>query len=67
MCTCELYGTVRVQVPIAEAEVYKLHISSTCRAQQIAQISSKTKSSTSSRTVVQCCVQVVPMSPVEQQ
>ena len=65
MCACELYGTVRVQV--AEAEVYKLHISSTCRAQQTAHISNKTKSSTSTRTVVQCCVQVVPMSPAEQQ
>ena len=65
MCACELYGTVRVQV--AEAEVYKLHISSTCRAQQKAHISSKTKSSTSTRTVIQCCVQVVPMSPAEQQ
>ena len=65
VCACELYGTVRVQV--AEAEVYKLHISSTCRAQQTAHISSKTKRSTSTRTVVQCCVQVVPMSPAEQQ
>ena len=65
VCACDLYGTVRVQV--AEAEVYKLHISSTCRAQQTARISSKTKSSTSTRTVVQCCVQVVPMSPAEQQ
>ena len=65
VCACELYGTVRVLV--AEAEVYKLHISSTCRAQQTAHISSKAKSSTSTRTVVQCCVQVVPMSPAEQQ
>ena len=65
VCACDLYGTVRVQV--AEAEVYQLHISSTCRAQQTAHISSKTKSSTSTRTVVQCCVQVVPMSPAEQQ
>ena len=65
MCACELYGSVRVQV--AEAEVYKLHISSTCRAQQTAHISSKTKSSTSTRTVVQCCAHVVPMSPAEQQ
>ena len=65
VCACVLYGTVRVQV--AEAEVYKLHVSSTCRAQQTAHISSKTKSSTSTRTVVQCCVQVVPMSPAEQQ
>ena len=65
MCACELYGTVRVQV--AEGEVYQLHISSTCRAQQTAHISSKTKSSTSTRTVVQCCVQVVPMSPAQQQ
>ena len=65
VCACELYGTVRVQV--AEAEVYKLHISSTCRAQQTAHISSKTKSSSSTCTVVQYCVQVVPMSPAEQQ
>ena len=65
MCACELYGTVRVQV--AEAEVYKLHIGSTCRAQQTAHLSSKTKSSTSTRTVVQFCVQVVPKSPAEQQ
>ena len=65
MCACEVYGTVQVQV--AEAEVYELHISSTCRAQQTAHISSKTKSSTSTRTVVQCYVQVVPMSPAEQQ
>ena len=65
VCACELCGTVRVQV--AEAEVYKLHISTTCRAQQTARISGKTKSSTSTRTVVQCCVQVVSMSPAEQQ